>query len=59
MNKQEIEQILMKKGYTLEKIVTFPKSDRIRWFSDDLKVSLNLGKKIEDLSVEDFAKWVV
>lgn len=58
MNEQEIKDILEKKGYTLDKIVHFKNSDRIRWFNKDIKVSLNLGKKIEDISSEFFKLWV-
>ena len=59
MNEQEIRQILEKRGYTLDKIVRFKTSDRIRWHNKNLTVSLNLGKKIKDISSELFEKFVL
>ena len=59
MNEQEIKELLEKKGYVLDKIVHFKNSDRVRWHNDDLDVSINLGKKIEDISLEFFEKWVL
>jgi len=59
MQVKEVEEVLAKKGCTLVKIVPFKKSDRIRWKTKDLKVSLNLGKKIENMTVEEFDQWVV
>lgn len=59
MNEDEIREILEKYGYTLDKVVRFKNSDRIRWHSEDLNVSLNLGKKIEDIATENFAEFVL
>jgi len=58
MNEEEIRELLEQRGYILDKIVHFKTCDRIRWHSEDLKVSLNLGKKIEDLTKEGFLRWV-
>ena len=58
MKENEIKELLKKKGYVLDKIVRFKTCDRIRWHDKDLNVSLNLGKKIEDISEEAFLLWV-
>ena len=59
MNEDGVRQILEAKGYTLDKIVRFRKTDRIRWHSDTLQVSLNVGKKIEALTKEQLSEWVL
>lgn len=59
MNEDDVREVLEAKGYTLDKIIHFRKTDRIRWHSDTLNVSLNLGKKIEGLTKEQFAEWVL
>lgn len=59
MNEAEVRKIVEAKGYTFDGIVPFKKTDRIRWHSADLAVSLNLRGKIQDISIEDFQKWVL
>lgn len=58
MNTEEIKEIVEAKGYTFDGIVPFKKKDRIKWHNDDLKVSLNLGKKIKDIPKELFEAFV-
>lgn len=59
MNEQEIREVLKQRGYILDKIVHFKHSDRIRWHSKTLNVSLNLGKRIEDVDLKDFMLFVM
>ena len=59
MDEQQINEILEKKGYKLDRVVRFKTCDRVHWHSKDLKVSINLGKKIEDMAPDDFAIWVM
>lgn len=61
MTEDEIKKMMEKHGYTLDKIVYFKNSDRIRYHSNnrDLKVSLNLAKKIGDIPLEAFERWMV
>jgi len=59
MKESEIRELLEKHGYIFDKIVRFKTRDRIRWHSEDLKISLNLGKKIEDITEETLSQFVL
>ena len=58
MTEDEIRELLRKHGYTLERIVHFKRFDRIRWYDSTLKVSLSLGKRIQDISKTDLEMYV-
>ena len=58
MKREEIKEIVESKGYVFDGIVPFRHSDRIRWHNKNLKVSINLGKKIRDIPREHFEMWV-
>ena len=58
MNYAEVKRLVEKKGYVLDGITSFKKKDRIRFHSAELKVSLDLGKKIKDLSWADLNTWI-
>jgi len=59
LTESKIRRILFLKGYTFNGVTRFKTHDRIKWSNKDLKVSLNLGKKIENLTEEEFARWVL
>ena len=58
MKVQEIKEIVEAKGYIFDGIVPFKKKDRIKWHNDDLRVNLNLGKKINEIPKELFEMFV-
>lgn len=58
MKESEIRKIVESKGYNLKGITRFKKKDRIHFEKSDLKVSLDIGKKIEDISEKEFLRWI-
>lgn len=59
MKEDRLRELLKARGCVFERVVNFKKSDRIRWHTNDLTISLNLGKKLEDLTEKEFIDWVV
>ena len=58
MNRKEMKQLIESKGYIFDGTVPFKTKDRIKWHNKDLKVSLNLGKKIEDITKRELEIFV-
>ena len=58
MELEEVRKIVEQKGYVFDGITQFKTKDRIKWHNDELKVNLSLGRKIRDITPEEFKQWV-
>ena len=61
MNESELRKLMTARGYVLDKIVPFQTKDRIRFHTEDgkLKISLNVGKKLRDISEKTILPFLV
>ena len=58
MRLEEIKSLVVSRGYVFDGVVPFRTKDRICWHRAGLRVSLCLGKKIRDITLEEFGLFV-
>jgi len=59
MNEDELKTIIEKYGYKLEKVIRFKRHDRIRVTTNELIITINLRKHLDETPCDSLLKCIL